>query len=234
MSYTPNNPPVYLAAFAGAVTGLGARDNPIGDVAYSANMANAFAQAVDTAFGDGAYTGLDLNTIRSASQAAWQTRSPLSDPQSLNANAYVTLADEIVALALQSDAEVESEGIDPNAGGGGGGGGGETTVIVTDTTGAYTVKAAYNAMVDTTTGAIATLTLGTGALGSTFEVDDLGCLCNANNITVDPAAGCQLEDPNNPGGYLAIGQGCTFVVAGQWCRWRFDGTSRYKIISSGT
>jgi hypothetical protein len=71
-------------------------------------------------------------------------------------------------------------------------------------------------------------------LGNTFEVSDYGLLCNINNITVAPAAGCQLEDPNNPGAYLAANATCVFQTPGQFCRWRFDGVSKYKIVSTGT
>lgn len=110
----------------------------------------------------------------------------------------------------------------------------ESTTIVTHSTGPYTVLAQSNAMVDTTTGSISKLTLGTGVLGNTFEVSDYGELCNANNITVGPAAGAQLEDPNNPGVYQAANVTCVFQTPGQFCRWRFDGVSKYKIVSTGT
>jgi hypothetical protein len=110
----------------------------------------------------------------------------------------------------------------------------ESTTIVTHSTGPYTVLAQSNAMVDTTTGSISRLTLGTGVLGNTFEVSDYGELCNVNNITVGPAAGAQLENPNNPGVYQAANVTCVFQTPGQFCRWRFDGVSKYKIVSTGT
>jgi hypothetical protein len=116
----------------------------------------------------------------------------------------------------------------------GGGGSGETTTIVTHATGAYAVPANNNAMVDTRTGSIGLITLGTGPLGSIFEVSDYGEICSTNNITVAPSAGLALEDPNSPGGYALPDATCTFVVNGTFCRWRFDGVSRYKIVAMGT
>ena len=118
MPYTPNNPPIYLAAFAGAIAGLGASGQPFGDVSYSAAMSDAFSQAVDIAFGAGPYTALDLEIIREASETAWAERSPLRSPDSITPGAYTGIAQEIVALTRAGDLQVIGEGIDPNAGGG--------------------------------------------------------------------------------------------------------------------
>ena len=108
-----------------------------------------------------------------------------------------------------------------------------STTIVNHSTGAYTVTANNNAMVDTTSGSISTITLGTGILGSTFEVSDYGQQCDVNNITVAPAAGMQLEDPNNPGVYQLANTTSVFKTPGLTCRWRYDGTSKYKIVGGG-
>ena len=108
------------------------------------------------------------------------------------------------------------------------------TAIVTHATGAYEVAPGWAAMVDTTTGSIATITLSVGALGDTFEVSDEGCDASANNVTVAPSTGAQLEDPNAPGVYQAANVVCVFATNGQFCRWRSNGAGKYKIIGSGT
>jgi hypothetical protein len=107
-------------------------------------------------------------------------------------------------------------------------------VLITTTTGASTLPQNSAAMVDTTTGAIGTITLGAGRLGDTFEVSDFGCNANNHNITVAPAAGTQLEDPNNPGAYQAINTTSVFATPGQFCRWRSNGAGKYKIVATGT
>ena len=108
------------------------------------------------------------------------------------------------------------------------------TVIVNHATGAVTMTSGETALVDTTTGSISTITLGGGVLGTEYEVNDYGCEANINNITVSPGVGMQLEDPNSPGVYQTAGTACVFATPGQFCQWKFDGTSKYKIKASGT
>ncbi len=122
MSYTPNNAAIYLAAYAGALAGLGACTQPISNVTNPANMADAFAQAVDTVWGATGFAVLDQTELQECSEAAWENRSPLKMPDAQIASAYTGIATEIVALVRAGTARVRAEGIDPNAGGGGGGG----------------------------------------------------------------------------------------------------------------
>ena len=108
------------------------------------------------------------------------------------------------------------------------------TFFVNNTTGASTLIPNGNAMVDTSTGAIGTITLGVGTKGSTFEVSDEGMNANVNNITVAPSAGAQIEDPNAPGVYQLANVATVFATPGQFCRWRSNGAGKYKIVSTGT
>src|SRR5271157_1600985 len=121
--YTPNNDAIYLAAFGGAIAGLGAPNQPIQSVANAAEAADAFAQAVDTVWGVGSYTNLERNSLREACETVWATRSTLAQPYTYDPSAYQPLAQEIVALIRSGNAQVVAEGVNPNNDTGGGGGG---------------------------------------------------------------------------------------------------------------
>lgn len=115
MSYVPNNPAVYLAAFSGMLSATGTVGR--GNADFSAIVADAFAQAVDEAWGPGSFTALDVESIRLACSALWTSRSPLSYPAAIDPQSYGTFATAVVALAQSGTARVIAEGIDPNAGG---------------------------------------------------------------------------------------------------------------------
>lgn len=130
--YHPNNTPVYLRAYAGFIAGVtgAALVTDAGSYTLYAQMADAWAQAVDTAFGPGTPTGFHLVAIEHGSQAVWSTRAPLEASQAILPQAYVQAATGVVARALRGNTQIVAEGIDPNntgGGGGGGGGGGSTT-----------------------------------------------------------------------------------------------------------
>lgn len=115
MSYSPNNSDIYIAAFTGMLTAIGARE-PNGDISYqefSADSALAFAQEVDTLWGSGSYTNLDVACIRKASETLWAARSPLPLPDTKTPGAYLRSAAQIVSLSQIGSQRVASEGIDP-------------------------------------------------------------------------------------------------------------------------
>lgn len=137
MAYTPENVNVYLRAFVGCLAGLGASGHYLSDASpldYTpqAQWADAFAQAIDTAWGSSAPTNAELYAIQLVSAAVWIGRSPLEKTESGFYEAYESLALGIVALVQQGNAQIVAEGIDPNAGGGGSPGAG--TVINVDGT----------------------------------------------------------------------------------------------------
>lgn len=116
MSYTPNSPAIYLAAFEGMLAAMGARAQELNMnyLGYSVTLAAAFSQAVDMAWGTAAHTDLDLQSLRETSGTFWSTRSPPSlaatDPASYRAAAAIA-----VALARLGTVYVVTQGIDPNA-----------------------------------------------------------------------------------------------------------------------
>jgi hypothetical protein len=143
MSYVPNNTSVYLRAFAGALAGLGGSgkyllDPNQGDNVGYALMADAYAQQLDTAWGATAPTSLELFEIQSNSQAVWEQHSPLESHVAYIPSSYTGLVNGVVALAMEGNAQVVSEGIDPNAGGGSGSG------TVTDVTGTAPITVTNN------------------------------------------------------------------------------------------
>ncbi len=120
MSYTPINSPIYLAAYAGALAGMGACVQPINNVSNPSILADVFSQAVDQAWNSASNTALDLASMRESCEAAWENRSPFKTPDATTVGAYAGIATEIVALVRAGTAKVQAEGIDPNAGGGSG------------------------------------------------------------------------------------------------------------------
>jgi hypothetical protein len=133
MGYTPNNTSVYLRAAAGFMAGITAAESlrPIlaGSYTMAGEMADAYAQELDTVWGSTAPTSLELLTIAEVSEAVWSTRSPLASNVALLPSAYLQVAEAVVARVMQLNAQVVSEGINPNDPGGGG------TGTVTDVTG---------------------------------------------------------------------------------------------------
>jgi hypothetical protein len=129
VSYNPHNPCVYIYALAGYQSGaIAARAQPYdpneADYTDSAQRADVFAQAVDQAWGTGAYTQADLLQIQSAATAAWiPGRSPVTGPVGLTQAGYATLAAGLVAGVQAGTAQIVAEGVSPNGCGGGGGGG---------------------------------------------------------------------------------------------------------------
>jgi len=118
MSYPPLNPAVYLAANQ-AVAGFYSGEFLPSNQAWYAQLADAWAQAMDTAWGAGSYTSLDLLNIGTCSVARFATRGTYPAPPA-TAAAFADSAALVVALVRATTAQVVAEGIDPNAVGGGG------------------------------------------------------------------------------------------------------------------
>jgi hypothetical protein len=112
MSYTPINTSVYLAAFD-AIAGF-YDAQLIAPVDY-ADMALAWAQAVDVAWGSGTPTTLELALIGSCSIVQWQGQAPATDGSRYSPTAYKAWAENVVALAAEGNAAVASQGINPSA-----------------------------------------------------------------------------------------------------------------------
>src|SRR5271163_3600623 len=115
--YTPNNTPVYLRAFSGFMAGVTAPANvdinPRDFVTYG-QMADAWAQEIDTVWGTSTPTALELDLFEQVSESVWENHSPLVLPDALRPGAYLQVAESVIARIRQGNAQVVSEGIDPN------------------------------------------------------------------------------------------------------------------------
>jgi len=121
MAFTPQNAAIYLAAFEGALAGLGASgkfllDPVAGDSASAAQMADAYAQEIDVvwqAVVGAPPTTLELSVLSLISEGVWETRSPIPAPGAYVAGNYYGLCRGVVALILQGNAQVVSQGVNP-------------------------------------------------------------------------------------------------------------------------
>jgi hypothetical protein len=213
--YTPLNPPIYLAAYSGCLAGIGAAGRYLSDprpIDYElqAASADAFAQALDTAWGSGGYTRLDLDDIEQIAQSVWSGRSPPSTNLATQPGTYGTLARAVIALARAGTERVVSEGIDPNATGGGGPTGATGAAGPTGATGAAGVTGATGA-----TGASSDETVGKVPFtftGGTMLLQALvpGNLLDRAAVLIetpfdDPAASVTLGTSTAPGLVFAPG-----------------------------
>lgn len=118
MSYTPNNTDVYLRAAAGFMAGIAASavtDTLAGDFSLYAQMADAYAQQLDTSWGvTPTPTNLELFTIQEVSEAVWENRSPPPTVNATTPGTYTQVAQSVIARVQQINAQVISQGIDPN------------------------------------------------------------------------------------------------------------------------
>lgn len=87
-TYTPQNPAVFQAAYAGAIAGITVNNAPIvdpvpADYATAQTIAGAWAQAVDTEWAGAGADCLELAVCQTASEEFFSNRS--TSPQSLKA-----------------------------------------------------------------------------------------------------------------------------------------------------
>ena len=113
MSYSPNNTPVYNAAFSGIAGFYGAQLNAPQDYA---ELADAWAQALDTVWGANPYSLLEITLIEAISIVQWQGQAPATDGHRYDPTYYAAAATEVVALVQAGNAQVVAEGINPNVG----------------------------------------------------------------------------------------------------------------------
>lgn len=127
MSYTVKNIQVFNAVYSGCLGGMGVSDRNITDTQASAYagvaaVAGAFAQAVDTAWGNvRAATLLDVYALITACEGYWQDRSPLASQANTNPATHAKPALAIIAIVTAGEGYYAGEGITPPSTGGGGG-----------------------------------------------------------------------------------------------------------------
>ena len=116
MSYTPINANLFVAAYAGAIAGMGVSDRvpqdaTIIDYAGLAVVAGAYAIALDQAWGLAPPNSFDLAAVETASAAAWQDRAPQATTANIAAATYAPLAAAVVAIVKSGDAYFTAQGI---------------------------------------------------------------------------------------------------------------------------
>src|SRR5271157_76752 len=112
--YVPFHTPIYLAAFAGCLAGLGAagrylNDPNPADYDLQARSADAFAQQFDTSWGIAPFTNLEIVEIEENCEAVWETRSPLTTDQATIPGNYAGLVNGVIALVRAGNAQVVAE-----------------------------------------------------------------------------------------------------------------------------
>ena len=196
MAYTPNAPAIFIAAYAGALAGmgisnpvtsntlqLGARTNPAPpNYTALAAAAGAWAIAFDTVWGDvRPVSDLDIDSTENASESLWHNRAT-PPPDSANPNSYIVEVNAVIAAITAAENYFITNGIPQNAGGGGSG----------------NVNASVTAFSYTTTSP-----LSLGAVASGESVNRAAIL-----ITIpfdDVSATLQLGTPFSPALLLAAG-----------------------------
>ena len=122
--YTPNNLPIYLGAFQGAMAGMAASDRvPTSSLASSyaaqAVIADAFAQAVDMQVAPSPQPVPETLTafISPLSYAVWQDRSPILSATSVLPATYTSLAASLIAIGTATVTQILAQGVNPTANG---------------------------------------------------------------------------------------------------------------------
>jgi hypothetical protein len=214
-----------------------------------AERADAFAQAVDMAYGSGGYTVADLQQIFGMSSIIWALgRSPVTGPEGLRASGYTALANGIVGAVQAGTAQIESEGIDPN---GCGGGSGPTTpnlniVYVShagsgDESGSgpsnakpspYSANAFDWVVVDASAGVV-DVVLPAMTKGQWASVAQDSNTAFSNQIVVSVNGGGKLDQPAPLNGTfvtsVAFGPGTNWTATGNRLQW-YNGTSNGGLL----
>jgi len=125
MAYVPNNIQVYMAAYAGALGGMGASDRILissNPSKYSgiASVAGAYAQQFDTTWGNANATQLDVFMIEALSEDVWLGRAVVTTFQTTRPIFYANYVNAIIAAIQAGDTYVTEQGITPPDPGGGG------------------------------------------------------------------------------------------------------------------
>lgn len=204
--YVPQNQAVYLAAFTGALAGMGVAGRALQSAVpldYEAltQTAGAFAEAFDTTWGLTVTSSLDLEALSATSEALWSERRPPTTGATFFLPAtYLPEANVISALLLASGAYFTAQGISPNLPPPSGSGavifdgGAPSKNARTDRT------AGTQAFTLNTKQGITNLGSGTGAPG-TGVLADFGTLAGGNGCTVSGfGATCSGGEGNTAGG----------------------------------
>jgi len=125
--YSPNNVLVFIAAYAGAISGMAVaekvlvKNNPVDYDAIS-KVAGAFAQSFDTEWGLRPTSELDVSIIEEECEGTWEGRYPATfKPSTVTPSTYTAQCKALIALVTSSEAYFAAQGIVPPPPGSGGG-----------------------------------------------------------------------------------------------------------------
>ena len=122
--YIPNNQAIFIAAYAGALAGMGVSDRVVTDTNPSdysglASVAGAFAQCFDQLY-PGPVNTLSVQTVEEICETAWQERSPNAQAPFLTPATYTPLCNALIAILQAGLAYFTAQGVSPNVPGSGG------------------------------------------------------------------------------------------------------------------
>jgi hypothetical protein len=230
MSYPPNNVPVYNAAFDGAIAGFyGAQFN---NPSYYAELADVWAQAIDIAWGSGGFTSIEISMLTTCSIVRWMSQPPQEDGLVFVSSAYAAAAAQIVSLVRAGNAQVVSEGIDPNATGGGSVPLSAAWVPVNHAESPYATGTGRKFLVDATAGPVQL-----SFAGITFSNNDIVIVSDEfaqgsiNPITFVPPAGVGMDDPSTPGTYRTNTGQLAAMTGATTCVWWQYIASLNKLVA---
>jgi hypothetical protein len=201
MSYVPNNPNVFGAAYNGCMYGIAANRAALSDTNESdfvnpAIIAGAFAQAIDTIWGSVTVANqLDVGVITGACNDYWQRGATPSAQGSFQlASTWLGAAEAIVILVDAAEAYFAAQGITPLPIPSGSG----STVLTGDVTGTEA-----GGIIPTT---IANVNPDVGTFGSSSQaaqvtVNAKGQVTAAADVTIDATI---VGDVNGSGPVTAI------------------------------
>jgi hypothetical protein len=112
--YTPQTLAVYLNAAAGCMAGITSQattDISPGDYTMYAQMADAYAQQLDTTLGAFPAVPVIAALALSISEAVWENRSPYGLPDAVNPGSYTQIASSVAARITQLLTQITNEGI---------------------------------------------------------------------------------------------------------------------------
>lgn len=112
--YTPKTLAVYLNAAAGFMAGITSQattDSSPADYTQYAQMADAYAQQLDTALGAAPTVPVIAALALSISEAVWENRSPYALPDAVNPGSYTQIAASVAARITQLLTQIAGEGI---------------------------------------------------------------------------------------------------------------------------
>jgi len=124
MAYTPNNISVYIAAYSGALTGMGVSGRLLSDTdpnsyADLTLVAGTFAKEYDRLWALRPTTELDVQIIEKECKGTWEGRSPnISDTDLFIQSTYTGLCLALIALVTSSDIYFADDGVIPPPPGG--------------------------------------------------------------------------------------------------------------------